>query len=230
MKKLLPVIIIAVFILLPLASKTCNALGLTVNGHFLSPSDKSLSSTPGLEAQIKWTHAYLYITSDYTKKHLVGQTGATYITNGIGFGYSVPIWVLSLSCQVGYYVPIVTSTNKEGIYREMHRLSDPVDGWTPKPGVPCCEGYVLDYDYQSAKYEVGDNFGGNIRLALNKSLAKHLKFNVFVGYKVLRLPTKISADIIGLPQRPDGKQAYHIFHGSDELSGLEMGVEITLKW
>lgn len=198
-----------------------------------SPNEATLSDVRGCEIEARWRNILFFVSQTQATKFLVGQTVGTYQILGAGAGYILPlVKYFSMSGRFGYYQPKMhyKPEKDEAIYRELHRLSKPVDKWRMKPGVLCCEGYELDYDFRTCQYETTGSLGGDIRLNFDVPIANHVRFNLFVSYRVLEFDTRISANIKGLPIRSDGFQAFHEFYGKDNFSGGQIGIGVSIKW
>ena len=224
------------FIFILLAFSVSPVLALDVSTHVSTsyPQDTSISDVLGLEIQAKYHNYYAFISQDIATKYLVGQTVGEYHILGFGLGGKVyPFRYFSISGQFGYYQPKMKFADEmgEAVYREMHRLSDPVDGWCVEGGTLCCDGYEIDYDQTTAEYRVHGNFGGDIRLNLDFPITQRWNVYGFIGYRVLEFSTHCAANIKNMPPRvEDGEQAFHIFSDKDSLSGGQAGIGVFYRW
>jgi len=218
------------FFINPVQAEVSMSSGFVVS----APNDKSLTDMVGIELKTEWNDLFLTLSKESAYKHLVGQTVGEYNIYGAVLGYDLhPFKYFSISCGIGYYQPKIKYESEmvEAVYREMHRLSDPVDGWKVNDGVLCCGGYELDYDMNTCEYKASGNFGGMIRFNLDVPITNRTGISFFAGYRILDFHTRISAKIKGLPPRAeDGLQAFHVFSGKDSFSGGQVGVFLNIRW
>jgi len=243
MKALIMGFIASIFIFI----KPVYGLDIAIGPTFTSINDKSIESKSGVELSVKLEEdnitPFIKISYDKAKKHLWGQTTGVFNLSSIRIGTDIPLSVwgdISLMFDFGYYYPgfnFTKGSGREGVYAEMHVRADRVNGgrWrTWKPGDICCESTDgIDYIYNTCLYEVNGNFGGNF--GINYTHFWH-RFGVLTGvrYRYLKLPSRMIANIKGLPKEEWGSLhnglPYHTFTEKEDLSGFQFFAELIIKF
>ena len=227
--KIIPLVLLTVlFFVNPVQAKMNFSVGPTIS----APIDKTITDMMGFEIKAEWKNIFLALSKDSAFKILVGQSVGDFEIYGATIGYDLQISNhLSISCGLGYYQPKMKfePEMKEAIYRKMHELSDPVDGWCTKEGTLCCEGHEIDYDMNTGEYVVHGALGGLVKIDFDLPITDHIGISMFVGYRILEFRSHISSKIKGLPPRvEDGMQAWHIFGTDESLSGPLFGLFLNI--